>query len=80
MARPTLGEKAMSAAERTRLSRTTRQQTGKRIDVLLSPDASQALELLRQSGEYGDNNKEVVETLLNKEVRRSGRRKKEEDI
>lgn len=77
MARPTVGEKAMNAAERTRVSRTSRQQTGKRIDVMLSADAAAALELLRQSGEFGANTKDIVEAVLVKEAKRIGRRKKE---
>jgi hypothetical protein len=80
MARPTLGEKAMSVAERTRSSRTARQQSGKRIDVMLGPDASTALEELRQSGEYGENTKDIVEAALIKEAKRTSSRRKKEDL
>lgn len=78
MGRPPVGDKPMSAVERNRLSRATRQQTGKRIDVMLGPEASEALEKLRSSGEYGDNTKDIVEKVLIKESKRAGRRKEEE--
>lgn len=75
MPRAPEGEKPLTAAQRTARSRQTRQQDGKRIDVMLGQEAAEALDRLRQAGDLGRSTREIVEALLLSERKRRGKGK-----